>query len=563
MLAGAAWAATARADVRINSGGEAYTSSSGDTYTADGHFSGSTFVGSTSANISGTQDAALYQTERVGIGSFKYSVPVPPGTYQLRLHFAEWYWGAVRPGGPGSRVFSVDIEETPASPDIANLDVYAEAGPRQALVKTIDNIVVTDGTVDIDFLQGPADLPKVDAIEVIAENTPAPAPPWPAPPAAPQDYSLPSSYVSVATSQELVDALARTSSQNIVLADGSYTTVGTTSATSYFLAAAGHRLYARDRGSAVLQAGLVFGGNYGSGGGEVHGLAFDIIDPALSFHSSALNTWGARGVGTKIYDSTFEGHAALKSAIRADVVTGLVVERVVVRHFRHYGVFESDNNPDSTAAATTISDLDIASIKEPIPGTNNGRSEYGLWLGNSVRDPVARVHIRDFGWAGLWTGNNANDLDVRDFDIDGSARPDGNAVYIEHTTRRTVFERFHLGPDISEGFVSEWDYGTDPTGAGIDNTVQDGVIDTNKAGVANRFGILADAGTLRMTIQRVSFMHPDRACVIDRGTDTIILDIDCPLTTTLHAASNMHASAASESSLTLAWNAPNVIDVVG
>ncbi len=64
--------------------------------------------------------------------------------------------------------------------------------------------------------------------------------------------------------------------------------------------------------------------------------------------------------------------------------------------------------------------------------------------------------------------------------------------------------------------VTEWDYGTAPTGAGVDNTVQDGVIDTNAA-VSRRFGILADQGTLRMTIRRVTILDADLACVIDRG----------------------------------------------
>jgi hypothetical protein len=318
-----------------------------------------------------------------------------------------------------------------------------------------------------------------------------------------------------------VRALARRIPRAIVLADGAYTTKGTSSEEAYFLAATGHRLYARNRGKAVLHAGLVFGGNWGSGGGEVHGLAFDVSDPARTSESSALTTWGQNGVGTKVYDSTFEGHAGLESGIRADMVEGLVVQRVVVRHFRRYGVFLSDNDRESSEAAAKISDLDIASVKESVPGSDDGRAEYGLWIGNSVRNPVTRIRIRDFGWSGLWTGNNANDVRISDFDIDGSARPDGNAVYIEHKTRRTLFERFHLGPNIKEGFVSEWDYGTDPTGAGIDNTVQDGLIDTNAA-VPGRFGILADQGTLRMTIRRVVFAHADFACIINRGRETAI-----------------------------------------
>lgn len=307
-----------------------------------------------------------------------------------------------------------------------------------------------------------------------------------------------------------------------MLANGNYTTAGTSSRESYFFSETGHRLYARHLGKAVLHVGLVFGGDGGRGGGEVHGLAFDIRNPAATEDSSALNTWGDNGARTKIYDSTFEGHRALESGIRANVVTGLVVQRVVVRHFREYGVFVSDNDEHSRDAATRITDLNVASVKERVPGTDDGRAEYGLWIGNSVRNPVARIRIRDFGWSGLWTGNNANDVRVRDFDIDGSARRDGNAVYIEHKTRRTIFSRFHLGPHIKEGFVSEWDYGTEPTGAGIDNIVENGVIDTNKKDVRGRFGVLADDGTVRMTVRSVTFAHADFACIINRGRGTVI-----------------------------------------
>jgi hypothetical protein len=328
--------------------------------------------------------------------------------------------------------------------------------------------------------------------------------------------------VAVRTSEGLVRALRTRSPVAIVLANGDYTTSGTSSRDRYFFSGTGHRLYARHLGKAVLHVGLVFGGGDGHGGGEVHGLAFDVASPGATEDSAALDTWGANGARTKIYDSFFEGHRALESGIRANVVSGLVVQRVVVRHFRQYGVFLSDNDRQSRAAAARITDLNIASIKEHVPGTDDGRAEYGLWIGNTVRAPVARIRIRDFGWSGLWTGNNANDVRVRDFVIDGSARRDGNAVYIEHMTRRTVFERFRLGPRIKEGFVSEWDYGTDPTGAGIDNMVQNGVIDTNKAGVGRRFGVLADDGTVHMTIRRVRFLHADFACIIDRGRGTVI-----------------------------------------
>lgn len=324
------------------------------------------------------------------------------------------------------------------------------------------------------------------------------------------------------TSLGLVRALGRTTPQTIVLGDGSYTTSGTGSENSYFAARVGHRIYARKRGRAILKAGIAFGGNSGAGGGELHGLTFDISDEKATEDSSAVHTWGRVGVGTKVLDTTFRGHGSLESAIRADQVERLIVRRVSIRGFRRYGVFVSDNDPASSATATLISDVNVRTVKERAPGSEEGRAEYGLWIGNSVREPVARIKIRDFGWAGLWTGNNANDVRFTDLDIDDSARAGGNAVYIEHKTRRNLFERFHLGPNIGEGFVSEWDYGTEPTGAGIDNLVRDGVIDTNQRGVSDRVGVFVDQGTVGMKIRRVSFLHADYACIVNLGRGTKI-----------------------------------------
>jgi hypothetical protein len=342
----------------------------------------------------------------------------------------------------------------------------------------------------------------------------------PKPPRAPRSYRPPRRGLRVHTSAGLARALSRSTPQTIVLADGSYRATGSGSEDPYFVARTGHRLYARKRGRAVLEAGIAFGGNSGAGGGEVHGLTFDIADERAAEDSSAVHAWGRVGVGTKVLDTTFRGHGVLESAIRADQVERLIVRRVTIRGFRRYGVFASDNDPASRAAASLISDVNVRTVRERTPGSEEGRAEYGVWIGNRVRAPVARIRIRDFGWAGLWTGNNANDVRFTDLDIDGSARAGGNAVYIEHKTRRNVFERFHLGPNIKEGFVSEWDYGTEPTGAGIDNVVRDGVIDTNKRGDSKRVGVFADQGTVGMRVSGVKFLHADYACIVNLGRGT-------------------------------------------
>jgi hypothetical protein len=159
------WRFTTVGGTRINSGDGAYTASDGRIFAADSLFSG----GSTHSGpnvVTGTPDPVLYQNERWG--QFTYNVPVANGTYTVTFHFVELYYGLVVAGDcVGKRVFGMDVVNTPASPDIANLDICAEAGgPTRALVKTVTGVQVTNGTLSIKSSYGPADDPEVAAIEV-------------------------------------------------------------------------------------------------------------------------------------------------------------------------------------------------------------------------------------------------------------------------------------------------------------------------------------------------------------------------------------------------------------
>lgn len=351
----------------------------------------------------------------------------------------------------------------------------------------------------------------------------------PIPPAAPRNYRLPRTRVFVRTSQGLVNALARAAPANIVLADGDFTTVGTTSPTPYFQAGAGHRLYARNRGRAVLRAGLEFGGNYGPGGGEVHGLVFDIAEDAKTSHSSAITTWGVRGRNTKIYDTRFNGHGGVGSAILAWEPSGLIVTRVVIRRFRNFGIYASDNDESSRAVIGAITDVRVSGIKHSSPGSSNGTEEAGVLVGHRVARPVSRLWVRDTGWMGLETLNKTEDTTFTDLNIDhiegvdpASGKATGTGIYIERFTKRSLFRRFLLGPDIKYGVISEWDEGIAGNQAGTDNTIANGVIDTRKSGVPKRVGVFVDYGTLRMTIRRVVFRGASYACIVDLGRSTVI-----------------------------------------
>jgi len=152
--------------LRINSGGAAYTSSGGNVFVGDQNFFGGA-TNSTTASITGTSDQTLYKNERWG--SFSYAIPVTPGTYDIRLHFVEMYYSAPC---AGKRIFSVDIGDTPASPDLPNLDICAQVGPNAALVKTLVGVNLTDGFLNIQSIYGTMDDPEIAAIEVYPSIVP-------------------------------------------------------------------------------------------------------------------------------------------------------------------------------------------------------------------------------------------------------------------------------------------------------------------------------------------------------------------------------------------------------
>ena len=84
--------------------------------------------------VTGTPDPALFSLERYG--HFDYAIPVDVrGRYTLALHFAEFYFGPLAPGGGGvgSRVFNVTCNGVLL---LQNLDIFKEVGNGRALTKT-------------------------------------------------------------------------------------------------------------------------------------------------------------------------------------------------------------------------------------------------------------------------------------------------------------------------------------------------------------------------------------------------------------------------------------------
>ncbi|WP_162052675.1 malectin domain-containing carbohydrate-binding protein [Pontibacter pamirensis] len=153
--------------VLIASGGTQYTDGQSRSWSADANFSGGV-TSSKSFDVAGTTDDGLYLKYRYAASKapFSYSIPVgEAGTYRVKLHFLEPYFGA--PGGrtsglAGARVFHVDLEGKRV---LTNYDIYTQDGAGKAVVKTFENVTVSDGVVNINFTSV-ADNAIISGIEI-------------------------------------------------------------------------------------------------------------------------------------------------------------------------------------------------------------------------------------------------------------------------------------------------------------------------------------------------------------------------------------------------------------
>jgi hypothetical protein len=164
-LAGQGTAVATGVVYRLNCAGSDYTDPNGNLWTSDaGYFNvGKSYV--VSSAISLTEMDPIYQSQRFDdptAPEMSYALPLPTGTYKLRLHFAETYSGAA---SVGARVFDVKCEGTLILND---LDVYKGVGLNAALVKEF-LVNVTDGTLNLDFIHYKQN-PMIDGIEVLRQG---------------------------------------------------------------------------------------------------------------------------------------------------------------------------------------------------------------------------------------------------------------------------------------------------------------------------------------------------------------------------------------------------------
>ncbi|MDQ8187728.1 fibronectin type III domain-containing protein, partial [Pelagicoccus sp. SDUM812002] len=147
---------------RIESGGTAdFTDSNGNIWSAD-HSSdnGGGLADRGDIEIAGTIDDRIYQTERWGISD--YRIILANGLYEVKLHFAETYFGIT---GAGQRIFTVSAEDSyPAG--WVDIDVFGEAGGTNAALIKSGFVEVEDNILDLVFT-GSVDNPMISGIEIL------------------------------------------------------------------------------------------------------------------------------------------------------------------------------------------------------------------------------------------------------------------------------------------------------------------------------------------------------------------------------------------------------------
>jgi hypothetical protein len=136
-----------------------YTDGGGSKWESDHFCSGGSPFSVTGHTIQGTEDPALFSSGRRGV--FHCAYPVPPGTYEVHLLFAE-----TSGLQENSRNVGFSINGGP----LTNLDVVDDAGGDDiATTKVFTDVVpASDGTIHVDFVTPEA---FVNAIEIL-QSTP-------------------------------------------------------------------------------------------------------------------------------------------------------------------------------------------------------------------------------------------------------------------------------------------------------------------------------------------------------------------------------------------------------
>jgi hypothetical protein len=315
--------------------------------------------------------------------------------------------------------------------------------------------------------------------------------------AAPAHYEVPTTAVHVRSAAGLKRALLRRKPTNIVLADGFY------GGRSPFSNKNGHHLYAAHLGAAVLRTGLSLGANSGPAGGTVRGLVFDVRNPEKTVQGAEILVWGT-AKDVVVRDVVFRGNRVIRAGLVVRQPEGFRGARLVARNFTDYGVVVDANDGGLTRLQSPfrLTDVRVAGVARPAPGSSNGRGEACVWVGNP--GVVRRIRVRHCAWTGLWTGTATTRALFDRIDVDNTR----TGVYLEHFTRSSTFQHVRVRSHVRVGVLAEWaapSWGGRP--ASVGNLIQDSWFAASVAGV------YLDEGTTRTTVRRSTFVNPRWAAI--------------------------------------------------
>ena len=153
--------------LRIDVGGSGFTDKNDNIWLADFGFQGGRTGYRTSPIANAEVDELLYYSKRYG-NNFSYDIPVPNGTYDVVLHTVD-----PKPNAQiGSRIFDVFVE---AELRLDDFDTFIASGmiaaSRTAITSTIENVLVTDGSLTLDLARVAGRPAVMSGIEILPTAT--------------------------------------------------------------------------------------------------------------------------------------------------------------------------------------------------------------------------------------------------------------------------------------------------------------------------------------------------------------------------------------------------------
>jgi hypothetical protein len=372
------------------------------------------------------------------------------------------------------------------------------------------------------------------------------------------------SVITLADGGDLQAALSNSTPYVIVLGPGTY---GRASAAP-FAPQAGHTIVAQSAGTATLTAGIQAGSGLAMSGLTMRGLRISPSTTTRAFGSgnlaAAVNLFN-QAVNATIEDCWIDGGGIIPCGIVASGgSSGLTLQRLDVGNCTNIGIRLSDDSvpvgggtaqvASNTTVISRANDLNVHGIYRRVAdtgawprGSAGGAGEYGILLGHLVANEVAKVKVRDCGFAGLVFANAAKQITISSLDVDGihGASPTtgdffGAGVYYSRYAGNTQANaggdaieiyQFALGlesGDLQHGFYMESNHNVANDEAAYYPFIHDGAINaarptyTREDGVTVtvpiRIGVWIDQGT----------DHPRVTGVVMTGVTSGILDRSNP-----------------------------------